>query len=382
MKFPIKVAGIVLVAALGLAGCSSSSTAAAGGGSSSSSVGSSSSAAVTTSAALVLPSSAAAGSPSAASSAPVSAAVASSAPVGSGAPAAGKKISILWVQPLFTHPVHKIMQAGFKAACDQAGDTCTLVGNPSATNYDIPGTITLAEAAMAKTKFDAIAVYDADPGINAFIAKLGQEGYPVVTWHVLPAADSVPGLKAAAAEDVPTAGANAAKSIGAKINGAGTVAVTEGSSNTTENLMVKSFTDTMKASYPNVKVLPAALEGFDPAAAQTKAVGIIQANPAVVAAFSTTGGGPATWANAQRVAGKKLTIIGMDYVRQNLDLVKSGDVYGVVAQPLFAEAQKVVELAGAVVNKQPFQYLNTLPSPVITNGQLQPYYDILTKAGD
>jgi ribose transport system substrate-binding protein len=390
MRFPIKVAGIALVAALGLAGCSSSSTAAG-----SSSAVSSTSAAVASSAAVAppassAPSSSASSSAAAVSSAPSSAAAVSSAPssaapvssAGSGAPVAGKKISILWVQPLFTHPVHKIMQAGFKAACDQAGDSCTLVGNPSATNYDIPATITLAEAAMAKTKFDAIAVYDADPGIDSFIAKLGQGGYPVVTWHVLPAAGSVPGLKAAAAEDIPTAGANAARAIGAKINGTGTVAVTEGSSNTTENLMVKSFTDTMKSSYPNVKVLPAALEGFDPAAAQTKAVGIIQANPDVVAAFSTTGGGPATWAGAQRVAGKKLTIIGMDYTRQNLDLVKSGDVYGVVAQPLYAEAQKVVELAGAVVNKQPVQYLNTLPSPVITNGQLQPYYDILTRAGD
>lgn len=368
MRFPIKVAGIALAAAMGLAGCSSSSTA------SGSSTGSSPSATTSSSAAAVPTSSAA---PSSAASS--GAAVASSA---GGITAGGKKISILWVQPLFTHPVHKIMQAGFKAACEQAGDNCTLVGNPSATNYDIPSTVSLAEAAMAKTKFDAIAVYDADPGIDSFIAKLGQQGYPVVTWHVLPAEGSVPGLKAAAAEDIAAAGANAAKAIGAKINGTGTVAVTEGSSNTSENLMAKSFTDTMKASYPNVKVLASALEGFDPAAAQTKAVGIIQANPDLVAAFSTTGGGPATWAGAQRTAGKKLTIIGMDYTRQNLDLVKGGEVFGVVAQPLYAEAQKMVELAGAVANKQPFQYLNMLPSPVITNGQLQPYYDILTKAGD
>lgn len=373
MRFPIKVAGIALAAAMGLAGCSSSSTA------SGSATGSPSAAAAGSTAAVAPPSSSALSSATPANSAQSGGAVASSA---GGSTTGGKKISILWVQPLFTHPVHKIMQAGFKSACDEAGDSCTLVGNPSATNYDIPSTISLAEAAMAKTKFDAIAVYDADPGIDSFIAKLGQQGYPVVTWHVLPPEGSVPGLKAAAAEDIAVAGANAAKAIGAKINGTGTVAVTEGSSNTAENLMAKSFTDTMKASYPNVKVLASALEGFDPAAAQTKAVGIIQANPDLVAAFSTTGGGPATWAGAQRTAGKKLTIIGMDYTRQNLDLVKGGEVFGVVAQPLYAEAQKMVELAGAVANKQPFQYLNMLPSPVVTNGQLQPYYDILAKAGD
>jgi len=191
----------------------------------------------------------------------------------------------------------------------------------------------------------------------------------------------VPDLKAAAAEDIPTAGANAADSIGAKINGTGTVAASEGSSNTTENLMAKSFSDEMAKKYPNVKVLKPVLEGFDPAAAQAKAVGVIQAHPGVVAAFSTTGGGPATWAGAQRTSGKKLTIIGMDYTRQNLDLVKSGAVYGLVAQPLFAEAQKDVELAGALAQGRPVQYANVLPSPVITAPDLQPYYDILAKVG-
>lgn len=291
------------------------------------------------------------------------------------------QLSILWVQPLFTHPVHKIMQAGFTNACELAEYDCTLVGNPSATNYDIPATITQAKAAMAQTEFDAVAVYAVDPGINSFIAELSEEGYPVVTWHVLPEEGTVPGLKAAAAEDVPTAGANAASAIGAAINGTGTVAVTKGSSNTTENLMVESFTDAMASEYPDVEVLPAGLEGFDPAAAQTTAVGIIQANPDVVAAFSTTGGGPAAWAGAQRTSGKELTIIGMDYTRQNLDLIKAGEVYGVVAQPLFAEAEKVVELAGALAEGESVEYLNILPSPVITSGDLQPYYDILDEAG-
>lgn len=301
----------------------------------------------------------------------------------SGASGSGPdKVSILWVQPLFTHPVHKIMQAGFKSTCDEKHYNCVLVGNPSATNYDISGTVALAEAAMVKQKFSAIAVYDADPGIDSFIAKLGSQGYPVVTWHVLPDEGKVPGLKAAAAEDIPTAGKNAADSIGAKINGAGTVAVSEGSSNTTENLMAKAFKDELQAKYPNVTVLDPVLEGFDPAAAQAKAVGVIQAHPDVVAAFSTTGGGAATWAGAQRTSGKKLAIIAMDYTRQNLDLVKGGEVYGLVAQPLYAESQKMAELAGNLATKQPVQYKNVLPSPVITAPDLQPYYDILTKAGD
>ena len=47
-------------------------------------------------------------------------------------------------------------------------------------------------------------------------------------------------------------------------------------------------------------------EGFDPPKAIAKAVAIIQANPDIVAALSTTGGGPTTWAGAQQEAGKKM----------------------------------------------------------------------------
>src|SRR5438552_2206321 len=67
-------------------------------------------------------------------------------------------------------------------------------------------------------------------------------------------------------------------------------------------------------------------------------------NPAVVAALSTTGGGPITWANAQKETGRKLVIVGMDYTRVNLDLVKSGEVYAVIGQPLWEESYRAAEL--------------------------------------
>jgi len=84
--------------------------------------------------------------------APTSAASSSTAAGSSAGSSSGKAVKILWVQPLFTHPVHKIMQAGFKAACAQDHYSCTLVGNPSASNYDIPATVALAEAARARCR--------------------------------------------------------------------------------------------------------------------------------------------------------------------------------------------------------------------------------------
>ena len=52
--------------------------------------------------------------------------------------------SLLWVQPLRDHPVHKLMQAGFLDRCKVIGYSCEVVGNPSASSYDVPATIPLA----------------------------------------------------------------------------------------------------------------------------------------------------------------------------------------------------------------------------------------------
>lgn len=289
--------------------------------------------------------------------------------------------SLLWVQPMKDHPVHRLMQAGFLDECKKLGYTCEVVGNPSATNYDVAASIPLAEAALARTKFGAVAVYGPGPEIYPYIGKLGNEGLPVVTWHVLPKEGSVPGLKAATGEDIVQAGTAAADAFGEKLGGKGTIALTQGSSNDTENVMSDSFRKEIAAKYPGIKVLDTQMEGFEPSAAAAKAVGILQANPDVTGAFSTTGNGIQTWSQAARTAGRQIVIIGMDYIRQNLDIIKKGDAYGIVAQPLYEEGAKTADLAAALAEGKTVDYLNPLPAKVVTADGLDPYYQILTNAG-
>jgi len=308
-------------------------------------------------------------------------AAALTAALGSAGASYAAEKSLLWVQPMRDHPVHKLMQAGFLDECKKLGYTCEIVGNPSATNYDVAASIPLAEAALSRTKFGAVAVYGPGPEIFPYIGKLGSEGLPVVTWHVLPAEGSVPGLKAATGEDIKAAGLSAADAFGDKLGGKGTIALTQGSSNDTENTMADSFRAEIKAKYPAIKVLDTQMEGFEPSAAETKAVGILQANPDVTGAFSTTGNGVQTWSGAARKAGRDVVIIGMDYIRQNLDIIKSGAAYGLVAQPLYEEGAKTADLAAALAEGKTIPYMNPLPAKVITAADLAPYYKILDSAG-
>jgi ribose transport system substrate-binding protein len=120
-------------------------------------------------------------------------------------------------------------------------------------------------------------------------------------------------------------------------------------------------------------------EGFDPPSSIAKAVAILQGHPEVSAALSTTGGGPTTWANAQKETGRKLVLVGMDYTRVNLDLVKSGEVYAVIGQPLWDESYGAAELLAKALRKEKIEWWTKLPAPFLTKDKLEPYYGLLAK---
>lgn len=290
---------------------------------------------------------------------------------------------LLWVQPMRAHPVHKIMQAGFLSECKKLGYSCDIVGNDSASKIDIPASMSLAQTAMSKTKYQGVGVYALDPGIYPLIKQIGvKDKLPVVSWHFPLKKGTVPGLAAITGTKPDAYARQAADAMGKALGGKGTVAVTQGSYNPTENLVSRTFTATMAKDYPNVTVLKPALEDFEPSAAVAKATSILQAHPDVTGAFSTTGNGSETWSGAERQTGKHLTIISMDYVRQNLDLVKSGKVYAIVAQPLFQEGAKTADLLAQLAQGKSTSYYNWLPAPIVTKDKLAPYYAFLKKAGE
>ncbi len=289
--------------------------------------------------------------------------------------------SILWVQPLRDHPVHKLMQAGFLQRCKEAGYTCEVVGNPSATLFDVSATIPLADAALSRRQFAALAVYTPDPAIYPYIARRASEGYPIVTWHRLPEQGAVPGLRAAVGHDVMQAASDAALAMGKALGGSGVVAVTQGSFNTEENQMAAGFTAALRQNFPAIRSLDSQLEGFEPSGAKAKAIALLQGNPGVTGAFSTTGNGAETWAGAARTTQRRVSIISMDYTRQNLDLVKAGEVYAIVAQPLYEEGAAVADLAGQLAQHHDVPFRNVLPAKIVTAADLEPYYRILATAG-
>lgn len=294
------------------------------------------------------------------------------------APKAEEKAwKIALVQFLKGHPVHRLMQLGFTEGCKAHNYNCEMLLTDSTSAPDM---IPLAEQALAEP-VDGIVFYAVDNSFFPTIAKFKAKNIPVVTPHFTSFTQEESGLTAVVGADVVQYAKAAADAIGEKLGGKGSVAVTVGSFNQTENLVAKSFKEEMAAKYKDVKVLDAQEEGFDASQAIAKAVAIIQGNPDITAAFSTTGNGPTTWARAAEEAKKTdLVIISMDYTRPNLDLVKAGKVYGLVAQPLYEEFYKAAELVGMALNGEKVEYKNLLAAPIIMAKDLDKYYEFNDKA--
>jgi ribose transport system substrate-binding protein len=299
-------------------------------------------------------------------------------PVAEAPAAEAKGTKFYWIQLLKGHPVHQLTQIAFMTGCKEQGLECEVVGPDEP---DIQQTIATAEQVLAKGDAAGVAFWTGSPAFEDVIKKFDEAGIPVVAPHFPVEEGTWPANTVIAAADTADYPKEAADELCQALGDQeGSVAITQGSFNTTENAVAEVFTAQMNEVCPNVTVLAPEEEGFDPPKAIAKAVAIMQANPDLIGALSTTGGGPTTWAGAQKETGQQIPAIGMDYTRVNLDLVRDGEVFAVVGQPLWDESIVAAELLKKMAAGEEVPYWTVLSAPTITADELDQYYEMLDNA--
>jgi ribose transport system substrate-binding protein len=202
-------------------------------------------------------------------------------------------------------------------------------------------------------------------------------GIPLVSFHTPLMKEDYPELLAWVATDVTQYGQDSADAMAEKLACSGKVAITQNTFNDTENEAARSFTERMKEKCPDIEILSPEIEGGEESAAIAKAGALLTAHPDLTGAFGTTGGSPTTWGKALEQAGRNpgdVIVIGMDYTRPNLDLVKAGWVYALVGQPIYEETYRCVEILVDHLQGKPVSFSNSFPSPIITIDDLEKYY--------
>jgi ribose transport system substrate-binding protein len=276
-----------------------------------------------------------------------------------------------WIQPLKGHPVHQLTQIAFLEKCRELKMTCQVIG---ASLLDIPQTIALAEEILSRGDAAGMAIWAGSPAWKGFIEKASSQNIPVIVPHFPISQGEFPGLTGIIHANPLKYSKNAAEmmcqAIGKKI---GSIAITQGDFNPTENTASKAFSEQMKKMCSHVQVLAPQAEGFDPAQANSIAVSLMQAHPNLLGVFSTTGGGAFNWAKAQKEVSRNIVVIGVDYTRVNLDLIKNGEIFGVVGQPLIEESSGSAELLNQASRGQTVPFKTELNAELITKSNYLRY---------
>lgn len=294
-------------------------------------------------------------------------------------PAPGVNGPFYFVQSSAWHPVHQLMQQSFLDGCRKNGLQCQLATTDENT---LDALVAMADATVQRPEAKGFVFYAGGlPVFKPIIEKAKARNLPVVLPHFpVPEgtfadnAVQIAGDTAKYPDPVAKAMCEELKKQGIT---KGSVAITQNNHNATEDKVAEVFAAGMKKYCPDLKVLDVVLEGGEPTQAIAAAVSIIQANPDIVAGFSTTGGGPTTWAGAQKETGKKVLAVGMDYTRVNLDLVKNGEVWGIVAQPIYDEMSGAAKLVYQMANGEKVPYWTVLEAPLVTKDNANDYYAIL-----
>jgi ribose transport system substrate-binding protein len=284
-----------------------------------------------------------------------------------------------FIQSSAWHPVHQLMQQSFLDGCRKNGLDCQLATTDENT---IDALVAMANATVDRPDAKGFVMYAGGlPVFKPIIEKAKARNLPVALPHFPVPEGTFADNAVQIAADTTKYPDPVAKAMCEELKKqgitTGSVAVTENNHNATEDMVAQVFTDSMKKYCPDLTVLPVELEGAEPTKAIAVATSIIQANPDIVAGFSTTGGGPTTWAGAQKETGKKLLAVGMDYTRQNLDLVKNGEVWGIVAQPIYDEMSGAAKLVYQMANGEKVPYWTILEAPLVTKDNVADYYGIL-----
>jgi ribose transport system substrate-binding protein len=305
------------------------------------------------------------------------------APAAAEEPAAAEKVTgkFYWVQGSAWHPVHQLTQQSFLEGCTELGLDCELA---TTDENALEAFVALADQTVGRPDAKGVAMWAGGlPVVKPIIEKAKANGVAVALPH-FPVeegfyADNAVQIAADTTkypDPVAKAMCDEAKAQGITT---GSVAITQNNHNATEDMVAKVFADGMTQYCPELKLLDVQLEGPEPTQAIAVATSIMQANPDLVIGFSTTGGGPTTWAGAQKETGKKIIAVGMDATRVNLDLVKNGEVFGIVAQPLYEESKGSAELLFKMANGEDVPYWTILEAPLVTQDNADPYYAVLDK---
>jgi ribose transport system substrate-binding protein len=302
-----------------------------------------------------------------ASKAPSSSASASG-PAGSASGSAGASTGnnpyIPVISKGFQHQFWQAVKAGAEKAATELGATITFEGPASESEVDKQ--IEMLQTALDK-KPAAIcfAALDSKAAIP-LLQKAKDANIPVIGFDS--GVDSDIPVTTAATDNIAAAGEAAKKMVGL-IGDTGEVAIVAHDQTSRTGIdRVKGFTDEITKNHPNMKIVDTQYGGGDQLKSTDLTKAIIQAHPNLKGIFGANEGSAIGVLNGVKESGAqgKVTVIGYDSGKQQIDAIRAGTEAGAITQDPIGIGYKCVESALKAIKGE------TLPKTIDTGFH---YYD-------
>jgi ribose transport system substrate-binding protein len=276
----------------------------------------------------------------------------------------GAKPYIPVISKGFQHQFWQAVKAGAEKAATDLGADITFEGPASESEVDKQ--IEMLQAALDK-KPAAIcfAALDSKAAIP-LLQKAKDANIPVVGFDS--GVDSDIPVTTAATDNIAAAG-EAAKKLASLIGDAGEVAIVAHDQTSRTGIdRVKGFTDEITKNHPNIKIVDTQYGGGDQLKSTDLTKAIIQAHPNLKGFFGANEGSAIGVLNGVKESGAegKITVIGYDSGKQQMDAIRAGTEAGAITQDPIGIGYKCVESALKAIKGE------TLPKTIDTGFH---YYD-------
>lgn len=213
------------------------------------------------------------------------------------------------------------------------------------------------------------------------INKANQAGIPVFAFDRKPTGGK---LVTFIGYDAVQAGKTAADALAKGINNTGKVVEIQGimGTNVAQDRS-KGFEDEI-AKFSNIQVVAKQPANFDRAQALNVMTNVLQAHPdinGIYAANDEMAMGVLAALKARGLEGK-IVVVGNDGIKDALDAITGGTLYGSNAESPFYEGVKVADIAGNILKGQSVSPATTLEGQLVTKANVAKYWDYLKSIGD
>lgn len=262
-------------------------------------------------------------------------------------PQTGKKLKIVWLNPLQNYIGYVNQEAATKEAAADYGVELISLGVPTADGI-VEKNAQLLEDAIAM-KPDAILCVPFNLAMNPGLEKALKAGIPII------ASGSDPGEKLRSVYvgyNYQTFGIAAADMMNKAFNGKANVFIMMSQFDAPNQVESrKAFEEKIK-SYPGIKVIGFDKDNADLAQAMTIYDAFFRANPTLDTVWQTEGVGGVAAVKVAKEQNRKINVIEVDDGKEKLDNIRSGDVYATLAQNFYRMGYESLRAAVETINKE------------------------------